>query len=370
MDDKRLERYRRQIALKGFGESAQQKLSDAKVLVVGAGGLGCPVLQYLAAAGVGTIGIVDHDHISLHNLHRQILYGTGDVGKSKADVAARKLKGLNPEINVVSYAVKLVRGNVLNLLADYDLIVDGTDNFTSRYLINDACMVLRKPLVFAAISDYEGQVAVFNVDDAHGVSTNYRDLFPDPPAPGEIPNCEENGVIGVLPGIIGVMQAAEVIKLITGIGEPLINRLLNYSLLTQQTYEIHISPGSVNSYSKPLMNDFMKHEDAPVTEIEGSELATLLQNNNAILIDVREYHETPKLHSDSYQQVPMSVLDEELLSKISQEHVIMICQHGIRSLNAAEFLKDHGLGTKTIYSLKGGVVRWLNELKELSVLNN
>jgi len=369
MDDINLDRYDRQITLKGFGVAAQEKLRNAKVLVVGAGGLGCPALQYLTAAGIGTIGVLDHDYVALNNLHRQILYSTDDVGKPKVAVAAAKLGRLNPEIKIVQHDTKLSRSNALDIIADYDFIVDGTDNFESRYLINDACLLLKKPLVFAAVSDYEGQIAVFNVTDAEGISTNYRDLFPRPPAAGEIRNCEENGVIGVLPGIIGVMQAAEVIKLITAIGQPLVNRLLNYNLLTQQSYEINISPGAEGSYIKPTTADFIKYDSVPLKEIEGAELRTLLMNGDAILIDVREYHETPKLQGENYEQVPMSVLDEDILSNISQEHLILICQHGIRSLNAAEYLQEHNVGQKNIYSLKGGVVRWKDHFIELSLLS-
>ncbi|RZJ99252.1 MAG: HesA/MoeB/ThiF family protein, partial [Flavobacterium sp.] len=217
MEGDGFERYERQLILKGFGLEAQQKLSKAKVLVVGAGGLGCPALQYLTAAGVGMIGVVDHDTISLNNLHRQILYSNDEIGKLKSEVASTKLRDLNPEIIIHAFPFRLVKNNIIQLLSNYDFILDCTDNFVSRYLINDACILLRKPLVFAAISGYEGQIAIFNVADEAGNSTNYRDLFPIPPNPEEVPNCAESGVLGALSGIIGTMQAAEAIKLITGL---------------------------------------------------------------------------------------------------------------------------------------------------------
>jgi molybdopterin/thiamine biosynthesis adenylyltransferase len=213
------ERYERQILLKEFGVAAQEKLLHAKVLVVGAGGLGCPVLQYLAAAGVGTIGIVDDDVVALNNLHRQVLYNMNDIGLSKAEIAAEKLKALNNEINVVAYNKRFTNKNALEIINAFDVVVDGTDNFSSRYIINDACVLLNKPLIYGAISKFEGQVAVFNVkDEVNKRAINYRDLFPVPPKDDEVLNCADAGVLSVLPGIIGTMQANETIKLIIGIG--------------------------------------------------------------------------------------------------------------------------------------------------------
>lgn len=363
------ERYERQLVLKGFGREAQQKLLEAKVLVIGAGGLGCPALQYLAAAGVGVIGIVDHDSISLNNLHRQILYSTDEIGKSKSEVASVKLKGLNPEITIQAYPIKIIRSNILELLSTYDFILDCTDNFVSRYLINDACVLLKKPLVFAAVSGYEGQIAVFNVPDEAGHSTNYRDLFPIPPKPGEIPNCAESGVLGVLPGIIGTMQAAEAIKLITGLKGALINKLLNYNLLLQEFYQVTIPISENNAYNSIMKEDFIASHDT-YEEIEGAKMDTLIKDHNAIVVDVREYAELPKLGGSNYQQIPMSVLNEDSLSAIGNRHIVLICQHGIRSLHAAEEYQDLLGLEKRFYSLKGGVVRWKPELTDLGLLNS
>jgi molybdopterin/thiamine biosynthesis adenylyltransferase/rhodanese-related sulfurtransferase len=365
------DRYERQLVLKGFGNSAQIKLQNAKVLVIGAGGLGCPALLYIVAAGVGTIGIVDHDSISLNNLHRQVLYNTNDIGKSKAETAKAHLHALNPEIAIHSYVVKLVRSNVLKLISDYDFILDCTDNFDARYLINDACLLLKKPLIFAAVSDYQGQLAIFNVPDEFGVAVNYRDLFPVPPKPGEVPNCEENGVLGVLPGIIGAMQAAELIKLITHLKGALINKLLTYDLLTQQIYHIEISNAEPDSYPIPSMKDFenSEHGDAAVAEIEVAAFKHLLEEGNTCFIDVRELHEIPKLNGFVYKQIPMSILDEDSLTGILEKNVVFVCQHGIRSLHAAELFHDQNELDKKLYSLRGGVARWKAALKELDLIS-
>ncbi|MES2830025.1 MAG: HesA/MoeB/ThiF family protein [Bacteroidota bacterium] len=345
------DRYIRQLILKGFGETSQQKLRSAKVLVIGAGGLGCPALQYLTAAGIGVIGIADDDIIALTNLHRQILYHMDDIGKLKVIVAAEKLSAINPEVKIIPYPVRITKNNV-GILNDFDYVLDGTDNFTSRYVINDACVAFDKPLIFAAVSAYEGQVAIFNVPGTGGMRTNYRDLFPMPPDSGEVPNCAENGVIGVLPGIIGTMQAAELIKLITGIGTPLVNKLLNYNLLLQELYEIEITP----SYAKKII----VHNDDDIVHIEGKKLRELLNLKSTLLIDVREPHEVPKIDKVISRQVPISTFDSFLQQDILEDNIILICQHGIRSVTAAERLKTKYGSAKNIFSLKGGIVKWID----------
>src|SRR5687767_8417729 len=221
-----LQRYSRHLSLQNFGMANQLKLKNAKVLVVGAGGLGCPALLYLTAAGVGTIGIADFDSIDISNLQRQVLYTTSDVGKKKAEVAARRLRELNPLISFQLHTQQIKATNALGIIASYDVVLDGTDNFPTRYLLNDACVLLNKPLVYGSILRFEGQVAVFNYPISKSYSANYRDLFPEPPPPEVVPDCEQAGVLGVLPGIIGSMQANEVIKIVTGIGEPLAGKLL------------------------------------------------------------------------------------------------------------------------------------------------
>lgn len=358
------ERYNRQVILKGFGEASQLLLSKAKVLVIGAGGLGCPALQYLAAAGVGHIGIADNDTIALSNLHRQVLFSTGDIGKLKVNIATRRLQEMNPEIEIIPHPVHIQKNNVLDLLRKYDFIIDGTDNFETRYLINDVCALWNKPLIFAAVSGYEGQLAIFNVPDQQHQQTNYRDLFPLPPQAGEIANCAENGVLGVLPGVIGTMAAAETIKLITGIGKPLINKLLHYNLLSMEQYEMNISPG--HDYILPKTeNDFltMKYPGScelaqAYSEIDFEQLTALQQKSSTLIIDVRERNEVPVLGSQIYQKVPMSEFSAFLKTEVQAENLIFICQHGIRSVAAAEALHEKYGNTKKIYSLKGGIAKW------------
>lgn len=228
-------RYIRQLILKGFGAAAQEKLTNSTILVVGAGGLGCPLLQYLTAAGIGTIGIADFDKVSLSNLHRQILYTANDIGANKAEKATAYLLNQNPEIKINTYSEKITAENANDIIMNYDIVIDATDTIESRLVINDACVHLNKPFILGAIHEYQGQVAVLNY--SHNVKVkpiNYRDVFPDLPAQAKLPNCEETGVLGVLCGIIGTMQANEAIKLITGIGKPLINQLLTYDSLTNE----------------------------------------------------------------------------------------------------------------------------------------
>ncbi len=256
------DRYQRQVILKGFGENAQKKLFNAKVLVIGAGGMGCPALLCLVAASTGTVGIIDDDVILLSNLHRQILYKSADVGHPKAETAARHLKELNPDINIAFYSERLTRHNVLELLNRYDVIVDGSDNFATRYRVNDACVLLNKSLVFGAVSQYEGHLAVFSgKKDKNTIPVNYSDLFPDPPGDNEVFNCAEAGVPGVLTGIIGNMMANETIKLITGTGESLCNKLLTCNALNNQFYEVSINPLPVTALLIPGNEETFRQTD-------------------------------------------------------------------------------------------------------------
>ncbi len=298
---KRYERYERQILLKEFGVAAQEKLLHTKVLVVGAGGLGCPVLQYLVASGVGTIGIVDDDVVSLNNLHRQVLYNINDIGLSKAEIAAEKLKTLNDEINIHTYNKRLINKNAFEIINEFDVVVDGTDNFSSRYMINDACVLLNKPLIYGAILKFEGQVAVFNIKDKVNTrAINYRDLFPVPPKDDEVLNCADAGVIGVLPGIIGTMMANETIKLITGIGKPLINTILTYNALDNSVYQFnlslneeaqHLIPKNENEFLKTNYEWLCSSETNKNFEIDVDQFDDLLNDINTTIIDVREKDE-------------------------------------------------------------------------------
>lgn len=359
------ERYNRQILLKQFGEAGQQKLLQAKVLVVGAGGLGCPVLQYLAAAGVGTIGIVDDDVVALSNLHRQVLYSVYDIGLSKAERAAFVLQQLNPEITIIAYNERLTTQNALDIIPAFDIIVDGTDNFSSRYMINDACVLLNKPLVYGAVSQFEGQVAIFNSRQNEEKPVNYRDLFPQLPAQGEIQNCEQAGVLGVLPGIIGTMQANETIKLITGIGEPLINRLLTYNTLNNQAYELVLSARKETASLIPLNAEAFKaanYEQICCFPTEKFEVNTeifdqIVNEGNVTVIDVREREELPVVTEFSHVQIPLSQIEDKAKT-IATDIVLVFCQSGKRSSQAAQYLSGVFGSSKKIYSLQGGIIEW------------
>jgi sulfur-carrier protein adenylyltransferase/sulfurtransferase len=353
------ERYNRQVILKGFGLAAQQKLAEARVLVVGAGGLGCPALQYLAAAGVGTIGIWDDDIIELSNLHRQPLYTIDDIGKSKAMVAAERLGKLNPEITIHFHARRLTSLNGLEALNDYDIIVDGTDNFPTRYLINDACVQLGKPFVYGAVSSFEGQVSVFNAMLASGQrSSNYRDLFPEPPTADEIPNCSENGVLGILPGMIGILQATEVIKLITGIGRTLANRMVTYNALDNAYFEFEMEAGLSTLSGKHMLNttnDDGFCETATVQEIDPDAFNEYLGDPDAAIIDVREFGEQPVVTEFDHQKIPLSILKQSGIDTKAGK-ILLFCQSGQRSRQAASFLS--GRTGRKIFSLRNGIVGW------------
>jgi len=259
------ERYSRHFILPDVGEKGQTKLLDAKVLLVGGGGLGSPAALYLAAAGVGTIGIIDHDRVDLSNLQRQVLYTTEDIGQPKVEAAAARLRALNPDINVVTYTEPLYSGNALDIIRQYDVVINGSDNFPTRYLVNDACVLLRKPLVDGSVFMFEGQVTVYQPAIPElGIEGGpcYRCLYPDPPPPGEVPSCAEAGVLGVLPGVIGVLQATEAIKLILGIGEPLVGRLLMYDALAQEfrTLRVHKNPECPVCGEHPTIHELIDYE--------------------------------------------------------------------------------------------------------------
>ena len=360
-------RYQRQLLLKDFGLTGQQKLFNAKVLVIGAGGLGCPVLQYLAAAGVGTLGIVDHDTVELSNLHRQILYTVADVGLKKAVCAAEKLSQFNPEINILTFPVQLTNQNAIAIISQFDVVIDGSDNFPTRYMVNDSCVLLGKPLIYGALSTNEGQVAIFNVTDTDGLKVNYRDVFPDAPKPGEVLNCSEAGVIGVLPGIIGTMQASEAIKLLSGIGEPLINQMLIYNLYTSNTYKLKLSAGSSVQSLPSSLDAFLQMDynwfcgiqtsGGSLKEISQADFEVVKSDQQYTIIDVRENGELPEISGFEHLQLPLSELKMEI-PLLKNDKIILFCQSGIRSVMAGELLMEK-YPDKEFYNLKGGVLRMI-----------
>ncbi len=360
-------RYNRHIILSEIGQQGQDKLSKAKVLVIGAGGLGCPVLQYLAAAGIGTLGIMDFDVVSESNLQRQVLFGTSTLGINKAHAAKERLEDLNNTITINAYTQKLIHKNALELFRNYDIIVDGTDNFETRYLINDASILTNKPLVYGGIYKFEGQVSVFN----YNKGPSYRCLFPTPPEKGSIPNCSEIGVLGVLPGIIGTMQANEVLKIILDLGNILSGKVLYYNALTSQTTSIIINKSeteiqkAVNSKS---FFDTLEEEINCTISIPEISIKEAYKNQNIQFIDVRENHEQPKITDLNPLYLPLSELENNL-DKIDPEKTNLIfCQAGIRSKSAVSILQKHRINNS--YSIKEGANKILEYLKEKDKLIN
>lgn len=366
-------RYSRQIILREFGIEAQQKLSEAKVLVAGAGGLGCPALLYLAAAGIGTLGIVDYDIVEISNLHRQTLYETNDAGLSKSAVAASKLNSFNPDIKITPFDIKLDNQNALQVISDFDVIIDGTDNFESRYLINDACVLLGKPLIYGAVFRFEGQAGVFNMPDkVSGLRTNYRDLFPEPPDPASHSDCNDAGVLGVVPGIIGTIQAAETIKIIAGIGETLCNEIISYNMLTNNFHKFKIQQSDRSEYYIPKTeSEFMNFDyisfcgkQESDNEISVEEFEDLISENNTTIIDVREKNEMYSSGEIKSEHIPLSIFKEKILSADFKDKIVLICQTGIRSLIAVEIFKEISGGAK-VYSLSGGIDAWERHCKKI-----
>lgn len=351
-----MSRYSRHIVLQDVGQEGQNKLLQAKVLVIGAGGLGCPILQYLTAAGVGTIGIVDYDVVDISNLQRQILFGTTSLGTNKALAAKTRLEDLNPTIKINAYPEKLTVNNALELFKNYDIIVDGTDNFPTRYLINDTAIITNKPIVYGAIYKFEGQVSVFNYQNG----PSYRCLFPIPPQKGSVANCSEIGVLGVLPGIIGTMQANEVIKMILGFDGVLSGKLLCYNAKTNQTTQLKITK-SISEFENALHRKDDYNEISCETQVPEISTEDALQKDHIQFIDVREYDEQPKLEFPNCIQIPLNELEQNLNQINSNNTKILFCQYGIRSKTAVEILQKHNI--TNCYSLKGGVIAILEHLK-------
>lgn len=368
-----LARYSRHIAMDGFGLEAQLKLKAARVLVVGAGGLGSPALLYLAAAGVGTIGLVEFDRVDDSNLQRQVLYSVSDVGRTKVGAAKERLLALNPHINVELHEVRLTAANAPDIISRYDVVADGTDNFATRYLVNDACVMLGKPNVYASIFRFEGQVSVFNHRDAEGhTGPNYRDLYPSPPPPGLVPNCAEAGVLGVLPGIIGSMQALEVIKIITGVGEVLTGRFLVFDALTFEAriFKIRKNPDNPVNGDNPVITELIDYDEfcgvrkpeRAVREISATELATWQeQGEDFQLIDVREKYEYEIVNIGG-ELVPLGDI-ESSCSKIDRSRKVVIhCKTGARSAEAIRRLEDR-FGYTNLYNLSAGIIGYIEDVR-------
>lgn len=353
-----LQRYNRQILIPEFGIDGQTKLKNARVLVIGCGGLGSPILLYLAAAGIGTIGMVEDDKVDVSNLQRQILYGVESVGKNKIEEAEKCLQSINPHINLELHQQRLDAKNALEIFKNYDLIIDGTDNFPTRYLVNDACVILGKPYIYGAIYRFEGQVAVFNYKN----SSTYRDLFPEPPPPEMAPNCAESGVLGVMAGMIGTMQANEAIKVITEIGEPLAGKLLIIDALTMavRTFKIPKNPMlpkiteliDYEAFCRVESRDLrFENREISLSEVEKWQA----EGKDFQLIDVREPHEY-EMDNIGGELIPLSEIEENIGSIRRDKTVVVHCQSGIRSQKAIKLLQEkHGFDN--LLNLTNGLKR-------------
>src|SRR6266568_2884430 len=356
-----LSRYSRHLILPEVGMEGQQRLKAARVLCVGTGGLGSPLALYLAAAGIGTLGLVDFDVVDASNLQRQIIHSTKDIGRKKLDSAAEKLTALNPALNVVKHETMLTSANALDILKDYDIVADGTDNFPTRYLVNDACVLLDKPNVYGSIFRFEGQASVFHAKRG----PCYRCLYSEPPPPGLVPSCAEGGVLGVLPGIIGSIQAMETIKLILGAGQPLIGRLVLFDALKLQFRELKLEkdPECPVCGAHPTVTELIDYQafcgigaepSYDGAEITAHELRDEWQRNPAlVVVDVREPHEYEIAHIDGAVLMPLGELPDRLGELDGHHEIVTHCHHGARSLKALEILKAAGFSK--VRSLRGGI---------------
>jgi adenylyltransferase/sulfurtransferase len=366
-------RYSRHLIIPEVGIEGQQKLKAAKVLLVGTGGLGAPLGLYLAAAGIGKIGLVDFDVVDFTNLQRQVIHFTQDVGRNKIDSASEKMLALNPHVEIVKHEVALSSENALDILKDYDLVVDGTDNFPTRYLVNDACVLLGKPNVYGSIFRFEGQATVF----AYEGGPCYRCLYPEPPPPGLVPSCAEGGVLGILPGTIGLIQATEAVKLILGIGEPLVGRLLLYDALGMRFRELKLRKnpecpvcGDHRTITKLI--DYQQfcgipqqapkqEEKVAEGEIEVTEVKKMLdRGDNFVLLDVREPHEYQICNIPGSKLIPLGEVGKRLEELDPNADIVVHCKSGMRSARACGVLRANGF--QHVRNMKGGILAWSDQV--------
>ncbi len=364
-------RYSRHLIMPEVGMEGQLKLKQAKVLLIGAGGLGAPLGLYLAAAGAGRLGLVDFDVVDFTNLQRQVTFGTTDVGRPKIEAARERLSNLNPEIEIVPHETKLTSENALEILRNYDIVVDGTDNFPTRYLVNDACILLGKPNVYGSIFRFEGQATVFGYPGG----PCYRCLYPEPPPPGLVPSCAEGGVLGVLPGIVGAIQAMETIKLILGRGDALVGRLLLFDALAMKFRELRLRKnadcpacGEHPTLTKLIdYNEFcgIRGEEAPAAQVQVPEIAPrelkarLDRGDNVFILDVREPHEYQICNLKGHL-IPLGELPRRVHELDSSREIVAHCRSGKRSAEAVDFLRKAGF--RKIWNLKGGILAWSDEV--------
>ncbi|MFQ5708808.1 MAG: ubiquitin-like small modifier protein 1 [bacterium] len=367
-----IERYSRHLIMPEVALEGQKKLKQASVLLIGMGGLGSPLAMYLAAAGLGRIGMVDFDVVDSTNLQRQVIYSTDDVGNPKLQSAQERLKGINPYVQIDAYETKLTSQNALDIFANYDIIIDGTDNFPTRYLVNDACVLLGKPNVYGSIFRFEGQISVFYAKQG----PCYRCLYPEPPPPGLVPSCAEGGVLGILPGSVGLLQATEAIKLIIGKGEPLIGRLLLYDALAMKFRELTLKkdPACPICGESPVIRHLIDYEEfcgigtaaerivlEPEFEISATELqARIAQNDGTFLLDVREPHEVAICQIPNSKLIPLNQLATRVHELDRSWDIVAYCRSGVRSAAAVKFLREAGFAT--VKNLVGGILAWSDQV--------
>ncbi len=382
-----IKRYSRHLILPEVTLEGQKKLKAASVLVIGTGGLGAPVSLYLAAAGVGRIGLVDFDVVDHSNLQRQVLFGTDDVGVSKLDAARARLEGINPHVKIDTHEGHFGASNAMQIVADYDIVVDGTDNFPTRYCTNDACVILKKPNVYGSIFRFEGQATVFDPrqgDDGKPQGPCYRCLYPEPPPPGMVPSCAEGGVLGILPGVVGCIQATEAIKLILGVGNTLVGRLVRYSALdmTLKEYKLRRDPACPACGDNPTVTELVDYEQ--FCGIRGEESDTIIRDDGAVpemsvqdlkamidrgdfsggsheLIDVREVHEHQICNLPEAKLIPLGTVPSHMSGFDSSKTYIVHCKMGGRSAQAVEFMRQAGLNAVNV---AGGITAWAREVDQ------
>ena len=350
-----MDRYSRQTILPEIGVAGQEKLRRGSVLLVGAGGLGSPAALYLAAAGIGTLGLVDFDRVDATNLHRQILYGTSSVGRPKLEAARERLNDLNDEVRVVTHDARLTSENALDILRDYDVIVDGTDNFATRYLVNDACVLLGKPNVYGSVFRFEGQVSVFSTPEG----PCYRCLYPTPPPPHLVPSCAEGGVLGVLPGVVGTLQATEAIKLITGAGETVAGRLLLFDALHATFRSMKLRRRCDEHERVTTLIDYEEF-CSPMHERDITPSEVNEKRSELVLVDVREPNEWNAGHIEGATHIPLAQVPQRLAEIPNDREVVMICRSGGRSGRAQEYLLQNGY--TRVRNMVGGMQRWQRDV--------
>lgn len=371
LSNEEISRYSRHLILPEVGMAGQKKLKATSVLCIGTGGLGSPITMYLAAAGIGKIGIVDFDVVDFSNLQRQIAHGTADVGRPKVDSGKETINSINPEVEVVVHETRLSADNVMEIMAPYDIVVDGTDNFPTRYLTNDACVLLKKPNVYGSIFRFEGQASVF-APELGGPC--YRCLYPEPPPPGMVPSCAEGGVLGVLPGIVGCIQATEILKLALGKGSPLVNRLLLFNALDMKFRELKLrrDPKCPICGDNPTITELIDYEqfcgiglesDEPQQhpdEVTVQQMKEALAGTDIAVVDVREHDEAEIAKIDGVPMIPLSELMHRFTELDPNQTIYLHCKMGARSLKAVDFLKQQGF--KYCKSVAGGINAWTEEI--------